>query len=156
MQLKDAQLFRQQAFIDGQWLDADSGQTIAVNNPATGEILGSVPKMGRAETRRAIEAAERALPAWRALTAKERAGKLRKWFELIMANQDDLGRLMTLEQGKPLAEAKGEIAYAASFIEWFAEEAKRIYGDTIPGHQPDKRIIVIKQPIGVTAAIRSF
>ncbi len=153
MQLKDAQLFRQQAFIDGQWLDADSGQTIAVNNPATGEILGSVPKMGRAETRRAIEAAERALPAWRALTAKERAGKLRKWFELIMANQDDLGRLMTPEQGKPLAEAKGEIAYAASFIEWFAEEAKRIYGDTIPGHQPDKRIIVIKQPIGVTAAI---
>jgi len=153
MQLKDAQLFRQQAFIDGQWLDADSGQTIAVNNPATGEILGSVPKMGRAETRCAIEAAERALPAWRALTAKERAGKLRKWFELIMANQDDLGRLMTLEQGKPLAEAKGEIAYAASFIEWFAEEAKRIYGDTIPGHQPDKRIIVIKQPIGVTAAI---
>ena len=153
MQLKDAQLFRQQAFIDGQWLDADSGQPIAVNNPATGEILGSVPKMGRTETRRAIEAAERALPAWRALTAKERAGKLRKWFELIMANQDDLGRLMTLEQGKPLAEAKGEIAYAASFIEWFAEEAKRIYGDTIPGHQPDKRIIVIKQPIGVTAAI---
>ena len=153
MHLNNPQLFRQQAYIDGQWLDADSGQTIAVNNPATGEILGSVPKMGRAETRRAIEAAERALPAWRALTAKERAGKLRKWFELIMANQDDLGRLMTLEQGKPLAEAKGEIAYAASFIEWFAEEAKRIYGDTIPGHQPDKRIIVIKQPIGVTAAI---
>ena len=153
MHLNKPQLFRQQAYIDGQWLDADSGQSIAVNNPATGEILGSVPKMGRAETRRAIEAAERALPAWRALTAKERAGKLRKWFELIMANQDDLGRLMTLEQGKPLAEAKGEIAYAASFIEWFAEEAKRIYGDTIPGHQPDKRIIVIKQPIGVTAAI---
>ncbi len=153
MHLNNPQLFRQQAYIDGQWLDADSGQSIAVNNPATGEILGSVPKMGRAETRRAIEAAERALPAWRALTAKERAGKLRKWFELIMANQDDLGRLMTLEQGKPLAEAKGEIAYAASFIEWFAEEAKRIYGDTIPGHQPDKRIIVIKQPIGVTAAI---
>ncbi|MFI8609320.1 NADP-dependent succinate-semialdehyde dehydrogenase [Pseudomonas sp. NPDC077649] len=153
MQLKDTQLFRQQAYIDGQWLDADSGQTIAVNNPATGEIIGHVPKMGRAETRRAVEAAERALPAWRALTAKERANKLRRWFELLMENQDDLGRLMTLEQGKPLAEAKGEIAYAASFIEWFAEEAKRVYGDVIPGHQPDKRLIVIKQPIGVTAAI---
>ena len=153
MQLKDAHLFRQQAYIDGVWLDADSGQTIAVNNPASGEIIGSVPKMGRAETRRAIEAAERALPAWSALTAKERASKLRRWFELMMENQDDLGRLMTIEQGKPLSEAKGEIAYAASFLEWFAEEAKRIYGDTIPGHQPDKRIIVIKQPIGVTAAI---
>ena len=153
MQLNDMQLFRQQACIDGAWVDADSGATLSVNNPATGEIIGSVPKMGRAETRRAIEAAERALPAWRALTAKERSQKLRKWFELIMANQDDLGRLMTLEQGKPLAEAKGEIAYAASFIEWFAEEAKRVYGDTIPGHQADKRIIVIKQPIGVTAAI---
>jgi succinate-semialdehyde dehydrogenase/glutarate-semialdehyde dehydrogenase len=153
MQLKDTQLFRQQAYIDGTWLDADSGQTIKVNNPATNEIIGSVPKMGAAETRRAIEAADRALPAWRALTAKERATKLRRWFELLMENQDDLGRLMTLEQGKPLAEAKGEIAYAASFIEWFAEEAKRVYGDTIPGHQADKRILVIKQPIGVTAAI---
>jgi len=153
MQLKDTALFRQQAYIDGAWLDADSGQTISVNNPATGEILGTVPKMGAAETRRAIDAAERALPAWRDLTAKERSQKLRRWFELLMENQDDLGRLMTLEQGKPLAEAKGEIAYAASFIEWFAEEAKRIYGDTIPGHQKDKRIIVIKQPIGVTAAI---
>lgn len=117
MQLKDAKLFRQQAYIDGTWLDADSGQTIKVNNPATGEIIGTVPKMGTAETRRAIEAAERALPAWRALTAKERANRLRRWFELMMENQDDLGRLMTIEQGKPLAEAKGEIAYAASFIE---------------------------------------
>src|SRR5476649_1360998 len=153
MQLKDSQLFRQQAFIDGAWVDADNGQTIKVNNPATGEILGTVPKMGAAETRRAIEAADKALPAWRALTAKERANKLRRWFELLIENQDDLGRLMTLEQGKPLAEAKGEIVYAASFIEWFAEEAKRIYGDVIPGHQPDKRLIVIKQPIGVTAAI---
>ena len=134
MQLKDAQLFRQQAFIDGQWLDADSGQTIAVNNPATGEILGSVPKMGRAEPRRATEAAERALPAWRALTAKERAGKLRKWFELIMAHQEDLAVLMTSEQGKPLAEARGEVAYGASFIEWFAEEGKRVYGDVVPAH----------------------
>jgi len=153
MQLKDSQLFRQQAFIDGAWVDADNGQTIKVNNPATGEIIGTVPKMGAAETRRAIEAADKALPAWRALTAKERANKLRRWFELLIENQDDLGRLMTLEQGKPLAEAKGEIVYAASFIEWFAEEAKRIYGDVIPGHQPDKRLIVIKQPIGVTAAI---
>jgi succinate-semialdehyde dehydrogenase/glutarate-semialdehyde dehydrogenase len=153
MQLKDATLFRQQAYIDGTWLDADSGQTIKVNNPATGEIIGSVPKMGAAETRRAIEAADRALPAWRALTAKERSNKLRRWFELLIENQDDLGRLMTLEQGKPLAEAKGEIVYAASFIEWFAEEAKRVYGDVIPGHQVDKRLIVIKQPIGVTAAI---
>ena len=153
MQLKDAQLFRQQAFIDGAWVDADGGQTIKVNNPATNEILGTVPKMGAAETRRAIEAADKALPAWRALTAKERSNKLRRWFELMIENQDDLGRLMTLEQGKPLAEAKGEIAYAASFIEWFAEEAKRVYGDVIPGHQPDKRLIVLKQPIGVTAAI---
>ena len=153
MQLNDAKLFRQQAYIDGSWVDADSGQTIKVNNPATNEIIGSVPKMGAAETRRAIEAADKALPAWRALTAKERANKLRRWFELMIENQDDLARLMTIEQGKPLAEAKGEIAYAASFLEWFGEEAKRIYGDTIPGHQPDKRIIVIKQPIGVTAAI---
>ena len=153
MQLKDARLFRQQAYIEGTWLDADSGQTIKVNNQATNEIIGTVPKMGAAETRRAIEAAERALPAWRALTAKDRATKLRRWFELMMENQDDLGRLMTLEQGKPLAESKGEIAYAASFIEWFAEEGKRIYGDIIPGHQPDKRLLVMKQPIGVTAAI---
>ena len=153
MQLKNTQLLRQQAYIDGQWLDADSGQTIAVSNPATGAIIGQVPKMGRAETRRAIEAAERALPAWSALTAKDRANRLRRWFELMLENQDDLGRLMTIEQGKPLAEAKSEIAYAASFLEWFAEEAKRIYGDTIPGHLPDKRLIVLKQPIGVTAAI---
>ena len=153
MQLKDAQLFRQQAFVNGEWLDADNGQTIQVTNPATGEVIGTVPKMGAAETRRAIEAADKALPAWRALTAKERSNKLRLWFELMIENQDDLARLMTTEQGKPLAEAKGEIAYAASFIEWFAEEAKRVYGDTIPGHQPDKRLIVIKQPIGVTAAI---
>jgi succinate-semialdehyde dehydrogenase/glutarate-semialdehyde dehydrogenase len=153
MQLKDIQLFRQKAFLNGEWQDADKGQTIKVTNPANGEVIGTVPKMGTAETRRAIEAAEKALPAWRSLTAKERSGKLRRWFELIIENQDDLARLMTLEQGKPLAEAKGEIVYAASFIEWFAEEAKRVYGDTIPGHQPDKRLIVIKQPIGVTAAI---
>ncbi|WP_371227251.1 NADP-dependent succinate-semialdehyde dehydrogenase [Pseudomonas sp. QE6] len=153
MQLKDPTLFRQQAYIDGAWVDADNGQTVQVSNPATHEIIGSVPMMGAAETRRAIEAADKALPAWRALTAKERANKLRRWFDLMIENQDDLARLMTIEQGKPLAEAKGEIAYAASFLEWFGEEAKRVYGDMIPGHQPDKRLMVIKQPIGVTAAI---
>lgn len=153
MQLKNVSLFRQQAYIDGQWLDAQDGKTLAVDNPATGEVLGTVPRMGCTETRQAIEAANRALPAWRALTAKERAIKLRKWFELMMANQEDLAVLMTLEQGKPLAESRGEIAYAASFLEWFAEEGKRIYGDVIPGHQPDKRLLVFKQPIGVTAAI---
>ncbi|HCU14157.1 succinate-semialdehyde dehydrogenase [Hafnia paralvei ATCC 29927] len=153
MQLNDHKLFRQQAFIQGEWRDAIHQQTIDVTNPANGQLLGTVPKMGADETRAAIEAANQALPAWRALTAKERAVILRRWFDLMMANQDDLAKLMTLEQGKPLAEAKGEIAYAASFIEWFAEEGKRIYGDTIPGHQADKRLIVIKQPIGVTAAI---
>ncbi|TDQ17934.1 succinate semialdehyde dehydrogenase [Raoultella sp. BIGb0149] len=153
MQLNDPTLFRQQAFINGQWRDALSGEVITVTNPANDQRLGSVPKMGAEETHEAIDAANRALPAWRALTAKERASILRRWFDLIMANQDDLARLMTLEQGKPLAEAKGEIGYAASFIEWFAEEGKRVYGDTIPGHQADKRLIVIKQPIGVTAAI---
>lgn len=153
MQLNDSTLFRQQAFIQGKWCDAESKKTIEVTNPANAQLLGTVPKMGANETRTAIEAANQALPAWRALTAKERAIILRRWFDLMMANQDDLAKLMTLEQGKPLAEAKGEITYAASFIEWFAEEGKRIYGDTIPGHQADKRLIVIKQPIGVTAAI---
>ncbi|WP_139776103.1 aldehyde dehydrogenase family protein, partial [Salmonella enterica] len=153
MQLNDSTLFRQQAFIDGDWRDARGGDVIPVSNPANGKPLGNVPKMGAEETRDAINAANRALPAWRALTAKERANILRRWFNLMMEHQDDLARLMTLEQGKPLAEAKGEISYAASFIEWFAEEGKRIYGDTIPGHQADKRLLVIKQPIGVTAAI---
>ncbi|EAM1164860.1 NADP-dependent succinate-semialdehyde dehydrogenase [Salmonella enterica subsp. enterica serovar 4,[5],12:i:-] len=153
MQLNDSTLFRQQAFIDGDWRDALGGDVIPVSNPANGKPLGNVPKMGAEETRDAINAANRALPAWRALTAKERANILRRWFNLMMEHQDDLARLMTLEQGKPLAEAKGEISYAASFIEWFAEEGKRIYGDTIPGHQADKRLLVIKQPIGVTAAI---
>lgn len=153
MQLNDPTLFRQQALINGRWRDASSKETLAVTNPANGQQLGSVPKMGAAETREAIDAAAGALPAWRALTAKERSAILRRWFELMMEHQDDLARLMTLEQGKPLAEAKGEISYAASFIEWFAEEGKRIYGDTIPGHRADKRLLVIKQPIGVTAAI---
>ncbi len=151
--LTDMSLFRQQAYVDGAWIDADSGETIDVTNPATGEVLGTVPKLGAAETRRAIEAANRAWGAWRAKTGKERAVILRKWYDLMMANQEDLAILMTLEQGKPLAESRGEIVYGASFVEWFAEEAKRVYGDTIPQHQPDKRIIVIKQPIGVVAAI---
>ncbi len=153
MSVQNTVLFRQQAFIDGEWVHAENGRVITVTNPATGETVGTVPRMGAAETRRAIEAANRALPAWRSLTAKERSVKLRRWFELMMANQEALARLMTVEQGKPLAESRGEIAYAASFIEWFAEEGKRIYGDVIPGHQPDKRLLVIKQPIGVTAAI---
>jgi succinate-semialdehyde dehydrogenase/glutarate-semialdehyde dehydrogenase len=153
MPLQNASLFRQQAYVDGAWIDADNGEVITVTNPATHEVVGTVPKMGAAETKRAIEAANKALPAWSALTAKERASKLRRWFELMMANQEDLARLMTIEQGKPLAESRGEIAYAASFLEWFAEEGKRIYGDVIPGHQPDKRLLVLKQPIGVTAAI---
>lgn len=152
-ELKNNKLFRQQCYIDGAWLDAESGKSIDVINPATGGVLGTIPNMGTAETRRAIEAANRALPAWRAKTAKERSNLLRRWYDLMMANQDDLARLLTLEQGKPLAEAKGEIAYGASFIEWFAEEAKRVYGDVIPPHQGDKRIVVIKQPVGVVGAI---
>ena len=153
LELKDPSLLRQQAFVNGQWCEADSGARTEIFNPASGEPIGSVPNMGRDETRRAIEAAQAAQPAWRALTAKERAGHLRQWFELIMANQEDLARIMTAEQGKPLAEARGEIAYAASFIEWFAEEAKRAYGDLIPAHSMDKRILVQKEPVGVTAAI---
>ncbi len=152
-QLRDGSLFREQCYIDGAWVDADSGAAIAVNNPASDEILGTVPKLGAEETARAIEAANRAWPGWRAKTAKERANILRTWYDLILENQEDLAVLMTLEQGKPLAEARGEIVYGAAFIEWFAEEAKRIYGDTIPQHQPDKRIVVIKQPIGVVASI---
>jgi len=152
-QLSDPKLFREQCYIDGRWEDADSGKAIEVTNPANGEVLGTVPNMGAAETRRAIEAAEKAWPAWRGLLAKERANILRKWFNLILENQEDLARLMTLEQGKPLTEARGEVVYGASFIEWFAEEAKRIYGDTIPQHQADKRIVVVKQPVGVVAAI---
>ena len=153
MELTDSSLLRHQCYIDGAWVDSDQGATIAVTNPADGAVIGTVPAMGPAETRRAIEAADAAWGPWRAKTGKERAQTLRAWFELMMANQDDLAVLMTAEQGKPLAEARGEVAYAASFIEWFAEEGKRIYGDTIPQHGPDKRIIVIKEPIGVVAAI---
>lgn len=153
LNLKDPVLFRQQCFLDGAWADADGKGTIPVVNPATGGMLGTIPKMGSAETKRAIAAASAALPGWRAKTAKERAAILRKWFELMMANQDDLAVIMTAEQGKPLSESKGEIAYAASFIEWFAEEGKRIYGDVIPTVAADRRLVVIKQPIGVCAAI---
>jgi len=151
--LQDPTLFREQAVIDGEWVDADDRRTSDITDPATGEVLGTVPLMAAAEAERAIAAAERALPGWRAKTAKERARILRAWFDLIMANQEDLARLLTAEQGKPLAEARGEIAYGASFIEWFAEEAKRVYGDIIPAHGADKRILVLKQPIGVCVAI---
>ena len=151
--LKDPTLLRQQCYVDGAWIDADAGGTVAVTNPATGGTLGTVPDLGAAETRRAIEAAAAAFPAWAAKTAKERAVLLRRWHDLMLANVDDLAVLMTAEQGKPLAEARGEVAYAAAFIEWFAEEAKRVYGDVIPGHQPDKRILVLRQPVGVVAAI---
>src|SRR3982750_2088169 len=151
LSLKDGKLFREQCYLDGQWVGAAKTQSVV--NPATGGILGTVPDLGAAETKRAIEAAERALPEWRRKTAKERAVVLRKWFDLMMANQEDLAQLMTAEQGKPLAESRGEVAYAASFLEWFGEEAKRVYGDTIPGHQADKRIVVTKEPIGVVACI---
>jgi succinate-semialdehyde dehydrogenase/glutarate-semialdehyde dehydrogenase len=153
MKLQDSRLFRERAFVDGQWVGADNGGTLPVHNPATGAPLGTIPHLGAAETRRAIAAAAKALPAWAARTAKDRSVVLRRWFDLMLANQEDLAILMTAEQGKPLAESKGEIAYAASFIEWFAEEGKRLYGDVIPGHQPDKRILVLRQPVGVVAAI---
>ena len=153
LQLKDPSLLRQQAFINGQWCDADKGEGLAVHNPANGELLGHVPLMGAAETRRAIEAAHAAWPAWKKKTAKERSAILRRWYELMLANTDDLALIMTAEQGKPLAEARGEIGYAASFIEWFAEEGKRTYGDTIPSPSPSNRIVVIKEAIGVCAAI---
>jgi succinate-semialdehyde dehydrogenase/glutarate-semialdehyde dehydrogenase len=151
--LKDPSLFRQANYIDGKWVEADNGKTLTVKNPSTGETVGTVPAMGKAETRRAIEAASRAQPAWRAMTAKERGAILRKLFDLMIANTDDLAAIMTAEQGKPLAESKGEIAYAASFIEWFAEEGKRVYGDTIPTNAKGRRIIVTKEPVGVFAAI---
>ncbi len=151
--LKDPRLLRQQCYVNGEWLDADNRSRFDVTNPADGSVIGSVPNMSAAETRRAIEAANAAWPGWRAKTAKERAAILRHWNDLILANQDDLAVLMTTEQGKPLAESRGEIVYGASFVEWFAEEGKRIYGDTIPQPQPDKRLVVIKQPVGVCAAL---
>jgi succinate-semialdehyde dehydrogenase/glutarate-semialdehyde dehydrogenase len=153
MQLRRPDLLRQQAYVAGHWCDADHGARAPVSNPATGAMLARVPLLGAAETRRAISAARDAQKLWAAKTAKERAVVLRRWFDLMMAHQDDLARILTAEQGKPLAEARGEIAYGASFIEWFADEGRRIYGETIPPHASDKRILVIKQPIGVAAAI---
>ncbi|HEX9808100.1 MAG TPA: aldehyde dehydrogenase family protein, partial [Alphaproteobacteria bacterium] len=153
MKLKDRKLFRQKCYVDGEWVGADDGAAFEVTNPADGSVLGTVPSLGRAETRRAIEAANKAFPAWRAKTAKERAGVLRRLHDLMIANADDLAMLMTLEQGKPLTEAKGEVVYSAAFIEWFGEEGKRIYGDTIPQNVPGRRIVVVKEPIGVVASI---
>ena len=153
MNLSDAALLKTRAYINGEWTGADSGDTQAVTNPATGDTIADVAKCGTAETRRAIAAAEKAQVEWRKRSAKERAAVLRKWFNLMMENQEDLAQILTAEQGKPLAEARGEIAYGASYIEWFAEEAKRIYGDTIPQPSDDKRIVVIKQPVGVVACI---
>jgi succinate-semialdehyde dehydrogenase/glutarate-semialdehyde dehydrogenase len=153
LELNDQSLFRQQCYVDGRWCDADDGKSEEITNPANGEVIGTVPVMGAVQTRRAIEAADAALPGWRSLTAGEKAGILRRWYELMLEHKDDLAVLMTTEQGKPIAEARGEIDYAAAYIEWFAEEAKRVYGDVIPSHAADKRIVVIKQPVGVTAAI---
>ena len=151
--LKDPTLFRQANHLDGKWVHADSGKTIAVKNPATGEVVGEVPSMGAGETRRAIESANRAWPAWRALLAKERAAILHTLADLMVANAEDLAVIMTAEQGKPLSESRGEITYAASFLDWFAEEGRRIYGDTIPQNAKGRRILVLKEPIGVFAAI---
>ena len=151
--LNDPSLLATRAYVAGEWIDADDGTTFPVTNPARGDVICEVPNLGRAETARSIAAAEEAMKDWAARTGKERAQILRKWFDLMMANQDDLGRILTAEMGKPLAEAKGEVGYGASFIEWFGEEAKRVYGETIPGHMRDKRITVIKQPIGVVGSI---
>ncbi|MGC8117625.1 NAD-dependent succinate-semialdehyde dehydrogenase [Metapseudomonas otitidis] len=153
MTLDDLNLLREQAYLNGQWIEADDDARFAVTNPANGELIAEVASLGRVETARAIDAAQAALPAWRARTAKERSTILRRWYELIMANQENLARLLSWEQGKPLAESRGEIAYGASFIEWFAEEAKRVYGDVIPHDKPGRRLVVIKQAIGVVAAI---
>lgn len=153
MQLKDEGLFREQCYVNGEWVDADRGATFDVINPANNQRLGSVPKMGAAETRRAVQSASDAYPSWRALTAKERGAILRKWYELMLQHHEDLALLMTSEQGKPLPEARGEVLYGAAFIDWFAEEGKRTYGDTIPQPNNDWRIVVSKEPIGVCAAI---
>ena len=153
LSLKDPSLFRQQCYVGGAWIDADNDATIEVTNPATGDVLGTIPKLGADETRRAVEAAGEAYPKWRGLLAKERAGVVRRLGELMLGNKEDLAALMTAEQGKPLAEALGEIGFAASFLEWFAEEGKRVYGDTIPQYMPDRRIVVTKEPVGVCAAI---
>ena len=151
--LRDPSLLETRAFVAGEWVEADDGATFDVTNPARGDVIAKVTDLGRAEAARAIDAAEAAMKGWAARTAKERAQIMRKWFDLMMENQDDLARILTAEMGKPFPEAKGEIAYGASFIEWFGEEAKRIYGETIPGHMADKRITVIRQPIGVVGSI---
>ena len=151
--LRDTNLLRRQAWVNGKWTDAGSGKTITVTNPADGSAIGSVPALSAEETRQAIEAAEKALDGWRRLTARERSAMLLKWYDLMMAHQEDLAVILTSEQGKPLAEARGEIAYGASFVQWFAEEAKRVYGDTIPAASTDQRIMVIRQPVGVCAAV---
>ena len=153
IKLSDPRLFRNACYIDGKWVHASGGKELVVDDPATGAVIGRVPSLGAAETKQAIDAADAAFPAWRKRTAKERAVILRRWFDLMISNQEDLAYLMTVEQGKPLAESRAEVAYAASFLEWFGEEAKRVYGDTIPGHQADKRIVVLKEPIGVVACI---
>ncbi len=153
LKLSNPRLFRQSCYIDGRWVGPNASRTIAVDDPATGEVVGTVPNFGATETRQAIDAAAEAFPSWRKRIAKERTAILRRWFDLMMANQEDLAYLMTVEQGKPLTESRGEVAYAASFLEWFGEEAKRVYGDTIPGHQADKRIVVVKEPVGVVACI---
>ena len=153
MQLTDGSLLKTQAFVDGKWIDAADGETFVVTNPATREVVAEVAKCGGDETRRAIEAAEKAQIEWRQKTAGERSNLMRRWFDLMMENQEDLAQILTAEQGKPLAEARGEIAYGASYIEWFAEEAKRVYGDVIPPPANDRRIVVIKQPVGVVACI---
>ncbi len=153
MQLQDANLLRTLCYVAGRWVGADNGATLDVVNPATGDVIGTVPRGSAADARRAIQAAAEAFPAWARRTAKERAAILRRWHDLMLAHQEDLAALMTAEQGKPLAESKGEIAYAAAFIEWFAEEGKRLYGDVIPPHQADKRLFAIRQPVGVVAAI---
>ena len=153
LSLKDTSLLRSKLYIDGNWVDADSGATLPVFNPATGEEIVSIPNAGADETRRAIEAAERAFGEWRQVVAKERSAVLKRWFQLIMENQEDLAHLMTAEQGKPMAESRGEVVYGGAFVEWFAEEGRRIYGDTISANKPDQRIVTLKQPVGVVAAI---
>jgi succinate-semialdehyde dehydrogenase/glutarate-semialdehyde dehydrogenase len=153
LKLNDPALLRNQLYIDGQWTDADSGATMPVLNPATHEEIISIPNAGADETRRAIEAADRAFTSWRQVVAKERSAALKRWYQLIMDNQEDLARLMTAEQGKPLAESRGEVAYGAAFVEWFAEEGRRVYGDTISANNPNQRIVTLKQPVGVVAAI---
>ena len=151
--LQDPTLLKTRAYIDGQWVDADDGATFTVSNPVNGESIAEVARVGADETRRAIEAAERAMSEWKSMPAKARAQLLRRWFDLMMTNQEDLAIIMTAEQGKVLAESRGEVAYGAAFVEWFGEEAKRVYGETIPGHMTDKRIKVLRQPIGVAGCI---